>query len=185
MTDAIENQVNTAALQEAADAAYLQEAVAEFESEREAKSFSGRHPELGKMVNCGVCGRRHRSAHVCVPVYARQKIYDPETGQDTLGGELVASDKTVKGVYGAARVKGRRILRHRNATGLQVLERADRLYREEYLSFIKANTEKERDELGKRALIQAIREIKAERRAHRRKLYKITRRSRQINHGNR
>jgi hypothetical protein len=26
-----------------------------------SRSFSKRHPELGKMINCAVCGRRHRS----------------------------------------------------------------------------------------------------------------------------
>lgn len=28
--------------------------------------FSGRHPELGKMINCVVCGLRHRTANKCV-----------------------------------------------------------------------------------------------------------------------
>jgi len=29
------------------------------------RSFSGRHPELGKMVNCAVCGLRHRTINKC------------------------------------------------------------------------------------------------------------------------
>jgi hypothetical protein len=28
------------------------------------RSFSGRHPELGKMLNCKVCGRRHRESEM-------------------------------------------------------------------------------------------------------------------------
>lgn len=47
----------------------LEAAVSAFNTERSAKSFSGRHPELGRMVNCPVCDKRHRSAHVCLPRY--------------------------------------------------------------------------------------------------------------------
>src|SRR5690242_6541951 len=44
-------------------------AVAAFEEGRRVKSFSERNPELGKMINCAVCSRRHRSSKVCAPVY--------------------------------------------------------------------------------------------------------------------
>lgn len=30
------------------------------------RSYSGRHPELGKMIKCAVCGLRHRAAKVCI-----------------------------------------------------------------------------------------------------------------------
>lgn len=36
----------------------LEQAVKGFEEAQHDKSFSQRHPELGKMVNC-FCGRRH------------------------------------------------------------------------------------------------------------------------------
>lgn len=29
------------------------------------RSFTGRHPELGKMINCAVCGLRHRAINKC------------------------------------------------------------------------------------------------------------------------
>ncbi len=40
----------------------LSAAVAEFAENRRGLSFSGRHPELGKMIKCDGCGRRHRSS---------------------------------------------------------------------------------------------------------------------------
>jgi hypothetical protein len=40
----------------------LVSAVEEFEEHRRSLSFSGRHPELGKMIKCDGCGRRHRSS---------------------------------------------------------------------------------------------------------------------------
>lgn len=49
--------------------AKLEAAVLVFNTDRAGKSYSGRHPELGRMVNCFVCDKRHRSAHVCLPRY--------------------------------------------------------------------------------------------------------------------
>lgn len=43
----------------------LQLEIAKFEQQRSEKSFSGRNKALGKMVNCGVCDRRHRQSEVC------------------------------------------------------------------------------------------------------------------------
>ena len=40
----------------------LADAVAEFSEHRRSLPFSGRHPELGKMIKCDGCGRRHRSS---------------------------------------------------------------------------------------------------------------------------
>jgi hypothetical protein len=37
-------------------------AVAKFQEEHYNKSFSQRHPELGKMIKCQTCGRRHRTS---------------------------------------------------------------------------------------------------------------------------
>ncbi len=38
----------------------LQRAVDAFQKEFRSRSFSGRHQELGKMLNCLVCDQRHR-----------------------------------------------------------------------------------------------------------------------------
>ena len=156
--------------------AALQAAVANFEADRKHKSFSGRRPELGKMINCPVCDRRHRSSQVCVPVYARQKLYNVETGEIFFGEPMMASQKTKKGVLGAAQFKGQRLLKHRNARGLQVLERATLLFRRDYKPFIK-----DEDAAGKAALSRALNEIRAERRTRRKTLLVITKRSRRLN----
>jgi hypothetical protein len=36
-----------------------------------SRSFSGRHPELGKMIKCQICGTRHRSSKICKFRYAK------------------------------------------------------------------------------------------------------------------
>jgi hypothetical protein len=47
---------------ETVDKFELDTAIAEFEERRHGLSFSGRHPELGKMIKCDGCGLRHRSS---------------------------------------------------------------------------------------------------------------------------
>lgn len=136
-----------------------------FFDSRKDKSFSERHPELGKMINCPVCGERHRSAHVCVPTYAKGK-----NGEDRL-----CSQHTNKGIYGAAAYRGR-ILKHRNAWGLKVLERATMLFRKDYAPFYK-----DEDAAGKMALSRALNELREERNARRRKQRSIVKESRRRN----
>jgi hypothetical protein len=48
----------------------LNAAIENFKKTFENRSFSGRHPELGKMIKCAVCGRRHRSSVVCEQKYS-------------------------------------------------------------------------------------------------------------------
>jgi hypothetical protein len=43
----------------------LAKAVQDFKESQEQKTFAGRHPELGRMITCVVCGLRHRSIQVC------------------------------------------------------------------------------------------------------------------------
>ena len=73
----------------------LQISIDNFKKILGARSFGGRHPELGAMVNCGVCGRRHRSNVVCEPVYSAEakprhrlipkaKRYNPHHNQHDL-----------------------------------------------------------------------------------------------------
>lgn len=95
-------------------------ATAKFYRAQRGRSFSERHPELGKMINCPVCDCRHRSSIECVPIYAVGK-YDPEK-------RVLIAPKTRKGIVGAAAFAKKRICSHRNAITLQVLERANRLF---------------------------------------------------------
>lgn len=155
----------------------VQKALDAFNAERTAQSFSGRNPELGKMVNCPVCDRRHRSSHTCTPIHSEVIRYDENDNEVKV--PLVANQNTRKGVHGAKNFRGR-ILRHRNAWGLQVLERTLKIYREDIESFPNA-TDEDKDKLGKSSLSRALNEKRAERAARRRSLFQITRTSRQIN----
>ncbi len=161
--------------------------------ERTKKSFSERHLELGKMINCSVCDRRHREARTCVPTYATkmqivtrsngEQVVEAKTIVDAEGNRgpdlMLASQHTAKGVMGAACFKGRRN-KHRNAWGLQVLERATKIFSEDR-SFYKEMTEDEEAKLGKMSLSRALNEKRKERAARRRNLFVITRESRRIN----
>jgi hypothetical protein len=76
-------------------------AIAKFKAEREVKPFSGRNPQLGKMVNCKICNHRHRSSITCL-----------------WRGKRAA---------GHGRPKGR-INRHPNKRNLQLIQRTQELY---------------------------------------------------------
>jgi hypothetical protein len=66
------------------------------------RSFSGRHPELGKMVKCQVCSRRHREQITkCVQVFSK----DAQNNERS----LARVRQTVKTVFGAAQFKGKRL----------------------------------------------------------------------------
>lgn len=68
------------------------------------RSFSGRHPELGKMINCQFCGHRHReNERNCKQVFAKDK-----NGKDRV------APQTRKGIYGAAMFAKRRIHPHQH-----------------------------------------------------------------------
>jgi hypothetical protein len=159
-------------------------------------TFSGRNPELGKMVMCRVCDRRHRSSHTCVQRFAKARYAFDTNGEPTpldLRPDLIADQSTKFGVVGKANFKGR-ILRHRNAWGLQVLERATKIFNVEMSSFPNINdpdaTPEQKkanqefvDKTGKSSLSRSLNEKRAERADRRRNLHQITRKSRQINRG--
>jgi hypothetical protein len=67
--------------------AALSDAVANFEKELKRRSFSGRNPELGRMIKCGVCRRRHReSERRCEQKFAN-KPGTPEGESDPMIAE--------------------------------------------------------------------------------------------------
>ena len=175
----------------------LRQAATEFEKQRAGKSFSERYPELGKMINCYVCGLRHRAAKVCTPVYATSKTETVEAEDGSIvPAPMMASQLTRKGVYGAKQFARQRILKHRNRWSLMVLDRATQYYRKEmsfYPSIVvdkedatdeeKKSNQEFRDKIGKQALSRALNILRAARTARRRTLFKITRESRRINRG--
>jgi len=165
----------------------LKRVVDAYHAEREVKSFSQRHPELGRMVNCQVCNLRHRASRVCVPVYST------ELGNLNEQGVRVLSTKKQK--FGAAAFKGR-IIKHRNAWGLQVLERATLIFRVrddrrftpapgESFFDMSPEAQKSRKEyeesLGKQCLSRALNEKRAERAADRKVRMTRAKESQRIN----
>jgi hypothetical protein len=54
------------------DPAALSAAVANFAKELKLRSFAGRNPELGKMIKCAVCRRRHRESVRCEQKFANK-----------------------------------------------------------------------------------------------------------------
>ena len=68
--------------------------------EIQARSFSGRNPELGKMINCH-CGRRHRESE------KHDMKYIAEAGK-TPATESLIEERRIRLVLGAAMFKGKR-----------------------------------------------------------------------------
>jgi hypothetical protein len=92
------------------------------------RSFSGRNPQLGKMVKCQVCGTRHRSVIKC-----EQRFKELHTEEDLETGEVTTvfatclqPDKkpTVRQKVGAQGFKGKRKNPHPNQGDLQLIERS-------------------------------------------------------------
>ena len=89
-----------------------QEAADNVIAEIRGRSFSGRHPELGKMINCPHCGRRHRSVETHTQVFARRwnPIDFDYTDEQLIAGETPESGpKTQKTVLGARFFAKRRL----------------------------------------------------------------------------
>jgi len=101
-----------------------------------SRSFSARHPELGKMVNCQVCGLRHRAIQKCEQKFKELYIEeDLDTGEKTIiyasavqpkgveiPSQISAQQPTVKQVVGAATFKKKRLRPHLNRRKLQFVE---------------------------------------------------------------
>ena len=68
-------------------------AVNNFEKEFKLRSFSGRNPELGKMVNCQLCGLRHRATECHM---TEQKFADKPGTPEGESNPMVANVKTLR-----------------------------------------------------------------------------------------
>lgn len=73
----------------------VEDAIKKLREDIADRSFSGRHPELGKMKKCQICQRRHRSSIIC-----EENI-------------LVPTAQTRKGVLGAAGFAKKRVHPHK------------------------------------------------------------------------
>ena len=132
------------------------------------RSFSGRHPELGKMVNCPVCDRRHRGA-ICGPVYAVGRYATEKV-------PLIASQDTYKGIYGAHTVAKKRLRPHAYRRGLQLVQRTQQIFSlfEPYIS--------DPQECMREARKAAYRQLTEERKKEAKRKCDQQKLSRRINH---
>jgi hypothetical protein len=110
------------------------------------RSFSARHPELGKMINCKICTRRHRASIKCKQTFVELYIEeDLETGDKKtiyatamqepgiiLPHQRSRHQPTIKQIVGAQNFKGRRRKPHPNKRNLQLIEQVRILLPDEY-----------------------------------------------------
>jgi hypothetical protein len=148
----------------------LNKAVAEALEAIRSRSYSARHPELGKMIKCAVCQRRHRESLKCQLTYATRYWTD-----DT--SPMMASQTTIRGVMGAAHFARKRFHPHPNKRGLALVVRTQELFPQEEPFWDKP------EEAMKRARTLALRQLKAERRAARKIKVRQQDISRRINAG--
>ena len=135
------------------------DAAQKFREDYTKKSFSGRHPELGKMVNCKVCSRRHRSSQVC-----EQKIITPAA-------------QTRKGINGAGMFAKKRIRPHYSHARLELVQMTQDLFPKYFPRIEDAKKAMQ----AARGEAQAVLSRKSRLRRH--KLVLQQHRSRQINAG--
>ncbi len=106
-----------------------------------ARSFAGRHPELGKMKKCEFCGRRHRQVEqlrapnslgkdkIIVAHYTCVQVFS----KDSAGRERNLDNvKTVKAIIGAAAFKGKRLKPPLNKRANELVQIARSFVPDEY-----------------------------------------------------
>jgi hypothetical protein len=168
----------------------LNAAIADFNTAQYEKSFSGRHPELGKMVNCKVCGTRHRvNEKKCEQVFT-YRIGDYELFRENENGELVPDYRTAirpdqkqtkKQREGSARFAKKRFNPHYSKEKLLFVERTRKIFQE--LGFSLEDTGEVFQKNLHRARILAAREIREERELRDRAIRRRQKVSRRINKG--
>jgi hypothetical protein len=145
------------------------------------RPYAARHPELGKMFNCQVCGQRHRSSFVCAQKFeVLAEDEDLETGEKTaIYATAIPADgkATPKQVVGAAAFNKKRRLRRPNPNDLQIVEITRRVYgRTDY------DSDKPEDvAFMQECRLEAVREIRAKRKAKAKAYRKMQKASRRTN----
>jgi hypothetical protein len=96
------------------------------------RSFSGRHPELGRMIKCQVCGRRHRDSQKCIQVFTTKWFEeDLETGiVEPIFATAMSHDQkpTKRQVVSAVAFKAKRLKPHLNSIKLRIVERTREIF---------------------------------------------------------
>lgn len=75
-----------------------------------SRSFFGRNPQIGRMVNCAVCGRRHRDNLACKLIY------------------ITEAANIRRGIQGARTFAKKRFHPHPNKYGLQLIQMVRALF---------------------------------------------------------
>jgi len=167
----------------------LQKAIDATRNKLEDRSFSGRHPELGKMFKCQVCQKRHRAHIVCTQKFTHS-IGDYEYFREDEKGELVPAYRTcidpetkptIKQIMGAAQFKGKRRVPHMSRMKMIFVERTRKVF--EKLGFVVDAKDKEFDNHLQQARAIAAREIRKESRRASRAVRRQQDKSRRINRG--
>jgi hypothetical protein len=168
----------------------LNAAIADFNDAQYQKSFSERHPELGKMIKCAICLSRHRAnERGCGQVFTF-RVGDYEIFREDEKGDLVPayrtcvqpdSKPTMKQIVGAAQFKKKRLKQHPNKGKLQFIERVRIVF--EGLTNFELGTEAQFDARLKRARVVAARQLRAERELSAREVRRRQDQSRRINRG--
>lgn len=86
------------------------------------RSYAGRHPELGKMIKCQVCGLRHRQNE---PVCAQKIVIAMKPGKLDKGTNLLGEIRTpwnpARHTLGAAFFAKKRINKHPSKRQFQLI----------------------------------------------------------------
>ena len=142
----------------------LAAAIEKFQEKFAEGSYSQRHTDLGKMINCPKCGLRHRQS-------------DPLMNNSAAHGEQKMA--TLNHPSRAAVTKGKRILAHHSARLLQLVERTRKIFHEDIELYFHEEGQRLVLRARRRALIQLTRERLVESRAYK----QMQNTSRRINQG--
>lgn len=150
----------------------LQKVVADFLEKQAEKSFSQRHPELGKMKNCRICDRRHRSSQICHQRFIVE-LKPPEH----------MTELTPFQVFGKAAFAKKRIKPHYSKKRLQLLQKTIELY-PLHDGLWPSTEEKSREMVTMQMARREAREfLECKRNEKRARLQDVQHRSRRVNRG--
>lgn len=150
-------------------------------------SYSQRHPELGKMVKCQVCSRRHRASQKCEQVFT-YRIGDYELFREDEKGELVPDYRTAmrpnerhtkRQVAGSAAFAKKRLKPHPSKMKLLFIQKTREIF--SYLDFPLDDKDENFQENLQRCRVLAARDIRAERESKERAARQRAELSRRIN----
>lgn len=164
----------------------------------QGRTFADRHPELGKMVNCRVCGTRHRlNERKCAQVFT-YTIGDYEYFRENEKGELVPDyctairpneKPTQKQMMGQATFAKKRFHPHPSRVKLQFIERTRQVFEEMGFPLERGEKEEIKDfketfeKNLQRARVEAARRLRRERELSDRAYRRRADEARRINHG--